>query len=292
MAAGYLFVSCLSGVDFRIFLDEEMIMKYCRQSAAYMFLMSGDGILEFLGLTESVVKHLRDSIITCRLIPGQKLNEIELAASLNISRAPLREAFRVLENEHLIARIPRKGTHVTGISTKRLREVYSAREMIECYAIDLLKAGNVRDLPEISSSLAKASQLTPLSDEDQNETVTYLRSLTDFHVKLVASTCNSRIIHFYDSIVTTLARYQYFCTKISTLTLESRDTHERVFELLTRGSYDQAKKLLISHINYTVGFIENFIQKEQGQRPSLQLLKAETVAMKMEGNAKWAKTSV
>jgi DNA-binding GntR family transcriptional regulator len=234
--------------------------------------------LEFLGLTESVVKHIRDNIITCRLIPGRKLSEMEVAASLNISRAPLREAFRLLENEHLIVRIPRRGTYVTEISAKHLREVYSAREMIECHAIDLLKAGNIRDLPEISSSLAKASYMKPPTGDDQDEIVTYLRSLTDFHVKLVASTRNSWVIHFYDSIITTLARYQYFCTRFSSLTLESRETHERVFDLLTRGSYEQAKALLVSHIKYTVGFIENYIQKEWGHRPELEVLKAETVA--------------
>ena len=67
--------------------------------------------MEFIGLTESVIKHLRNSIITCVFTPGQKLNEIDLATRLNISRAPLREAFYALENEYLITRIPRKGTY-------------------------------------------------------------------------------------------------------------------------------------------------------------------------------------
>ncbi len=256
-------------------IDKKPERYYCRQSAIILFWAYRGEDLEFLGVTESVVKHLRDSIITCRLAPGQKLNEIGLATSLNISRAPLREAFRVLENEHLILRVPRKGTYVTEISTGRLMEVYSAREMIERYAIDLLKIGNIREFPEISSSLAKASSLAPPSGDDQNETVTYLKSLTDFHEKLVASTHNSWIIHFYDSIITTLARFQYFCTRISTLTLKSREAHERIFDLLTKGSYDQAKGLLISHINYTVGFIEKYIQDEVGRRPPMRAGNAE-----------------
>lgn len=109
--------------------------------------------------------------------------------------------------------------------------------------------------------------MRPPSDKGQNETATYLRSLTDFHVKLVACTCSNWIIRFYDSIVAALARYQYFCIKMSGLTLESRDAHERVFELLTKGSYDQTKALLLSHIDYTVGFIKKYMESVQGRVP-------------------------
>jgi DNA-binding GntR family transcriptional regulator len=108
----------------------------------------------------------------------------------------------------------------------------------------------------------------------------------------VASTCNSWIIHFYDSIITALAKFQYFFARIATLTFESMDARERVFDLLAKGFYDQAKAPLVAHINDTVGFIDHYIQKERGQRPPTQVPKAETTAMKMEDKAKWAKTSV
>ena len=142
--------------------------------------------MEFIGLTESVIKHLRNSIITCVFTPGQKLNEIDLATRLNISRAPLREAFYALENEYLITRIPRKGTYVTEISIENLRDVYNAREMIECHAIDLLKARNVRDLPDVYSSLIKASNLSSPRREDQDDVADYLRGLDRFYFSPVS----------------------------------------------------------------------------------------------------------
>lgn len=74
------------------------------------------GYMETLGVrgvTESVVQYLRIHIIEGELVPGQKLNEIELAVRLGINHTPLREAFRILENAHLIVSIPRKGCYVT-----------------------------------------------------------------------------------------------------------------------------------------------------------------------------------
>jgi DNA-binding GntR family transcriptional regulator len=65
--------------------------------------------METLSVTKSRVHPLRENIIIGEFAPGQKLNEIELSSRLGISRPPLREAFRLLENEHLVRSIPRKG---------------------------------------------------------------------------------------------------------------------------------------------------------------------------------------
>ena len=230
--------------------------------------------MEILSVTETVIQYLRGRIITNVLKSGQKLNEIELASKLDISRAPLREAFCVLENEHLLVRLPRKGAYVTEVSVERLREVYNARKMIESYAIDLLKSENIRDLPNMYASLTQASKLSLPKRDNQKEIMEYLKGLTDFHVKLVASTRNPWIINFYDSIVTSLARFQYFCIWIQGLTLDSQSSHEQIYNLLTAGSYEKAKKLLMSHINYTVEFIEDYIRKEGTGEPQKKALRA------------------
>lgn len=221
--------------------------------------------MEFIGLTESVFKHLRNKIITCAFAPGEKLNEIDLASSLDISRAPLREAFCALENEYLITRIPRKGTYVTEISVENLKEVYSVRSMIECHAIDILKSRNVRDLPQVYASLIKASNLSAPRSDDENEVADYLRGLTDFHAELVASTRNPWLIAFYDSLVSTLARYQYFCLKVPGLPLRSQAMHKQILDLINRGVFDEAKEAMKSHIESTVEFISVYVSRELEQ---------------------------
>jgi DNA-binding GntR family transcriptional regulator len=218
--------------------------------------------MEVLSVTESVVQHLRDRIIMNELKSGQKLSETELATELSISRAPLREAFCVLENEHLLVRLPRKGTYVSEISVEMLREVYSARKMIESHVIDVLKLEKIRNLPGVYTSISQVTELVLPKRDDRGAIKNYLKSLTDFHVRLVASTRNPWIISFYNSIVTSLARFQYFCIWIPGLTNNSQEQHEQIYDLLIAGSYEKAKKLLIFHIDYTAELIEDFIRQE------------------------------
>ena len=61
--------------------------------------------MQIRGVTEGVIEHLRDQIVTGELNAGQRLNENHLAASIGVSRPPLHEAFRVLQHERLIASI-------------------------------------------------------------------------------------------------------------------------------------------------------------------------------------------
>jgi DNA-binding GntR family transcriptional regulator len=185
----------------------------------------------------------------------------------------LREAFCVLENEHLLVRLPRKGTYVIDISVERLRELYSARKMIESYAIDLLKSGKIRDLPNVYDSVTQASELSLPKRDHQEAILKYLNGLTDFHVKLVASAGNPWIVDFYDSIVSSLSRYQYSCIWIPGLTYKSQGSHEQIYELLAAGSYEKAKKVLMSHIDYTVKFIENYIKEDGNGDLPMQALR-------------------
>ncbi len=218
--------------------------------------------MDIMGVTEAVVNHLKNSIITNKLAPGEKLNESDLASQLNISRAPIREAFRILESEHLIVWMPRRGVFVSEVSVEKLRELYSARKMIECHAIDILQAKGIRYLPSLKASLDRAADLAkPAEGDDQDEIVVYLKGLTEFHEKLVSATDNTWIIRFYNSIVISLARYQYYCMLVPDLTSNSYEMHEQIFSLLSRGAHAKAKQTLLAHIDYTVDFIEEYMKK-------------------------------
>jgi DNA-binding GntR family transcriptional regulator len=215
--------------------------------------------MEILGVTKSTVQYLREQIITGELAPGQKLNELEISSNLGISRPPLREAFRILENEHLVLSIPRKGCYVSKVSMEDCRHIYEAREMIECHAIELLKAQNVRHLPEVASALASVSPVLPkLYHGNRAKIKESQNPFPGFHIKLVESTGNRWVIHLYNAISSNLARYQYMCFVPGLLT-KVQEEHEQILDFIKRGNYDQAKDLLRSHINSFFKVIEDRI---------------------------------
>ena len=177
------------------------------------------------GLTVSVVEYLRVHIITCDIAPGQKLKEPELASRLSISRSPLREAFRILENEHLIVSIPRKGCYAAEVSMESCREIFQAREMIESYAIKLFKEKNIRELPHVASVLKETSNLHMPTSSDPYEKFKYLKTIANFHINLVKAAGNSRLSNYFDSLFPSLARYQSMYTYIPGLMNVSQKVH-------------------------------------------------------------------
>jgi DNA-binding GntR family transcriptional regulator len=216
--------------------------------------------MEILNVTGSVLHFLRDKIITGELKSGQKLNESTLSSSLGISRPPLREAFRVLEKDHLVVNIPRKGTYVAELSVRDFEELSQTREMIECYAIDLLKASDIRNLPKVTLAINRALSLPlPLNTVDPEQLLNYIRVFIDFHTSLVESAGNSRLTYIYHSINLNLARYQFVYFYVHGAAEHSLDDHKRTLELIRNGDYDLAKEELKKHIHYTVELVKTSI---------------------------------
>jgi DNA-binding GntR family transcriptional regulator len=216
--------------------------------------------MEILNVTATALQFLREKIIISELKSGQKLNEASLSVNLGISRPPLREAFRLLEKDHLVVNIPRKGTFVTELSTKDYEEVSQIRQMIECYAIDLIKASNARDLPRVDLALERASKLPmPLNTVEPLELLNRIKVFLEFHNSLVESSGNSRLTSIYHSISFNLARYQFIYFHIQGTAQHSLDDHKKVLELIKNGNYDEAKEELRKHVHYAVELVKNKI---------------------------------
>ncbi len=212
-------------------------------------------LVESKSLTTSILEHLRGEIITCRLKGGQKLNENQLSSELKVSRPPLREAFQVLEQEHLLMSIPRRGRFVVETSEENCQRIYEARKMIECYVIDLLKARNVRSLPDVELAITKALKKAMPSD-DPYEKWHYLEALDEFHLELVDSVENEFLSHFYGTIRFNICRYQYWLRVLCSpqafrpqITKTLMQEHRRVLDFIQKGEYQKAKDCLCFHMD-------------------------------------------
>lgn len=74
-------------------------------------------------LRQLVVKQLRDAIVQGELAPGTRLLEEELSQRFEVSRGPVREALRQLEQEGLVASFPYRGSEVLGVSEEEVHRV-------------------------------------------------------------------------------------------------------------------------------------------------------------------------
>lgn len=123
---------------------------------------------------ERVAEILREAITTGDLEVGQKLTELELAAQLGTSRAPVREALRQLEQEGLVVSYPYRGTEVLGVSQEEIENVLvPIRVALERFAFDkamsVVTDDDIAGLESIIDSMdaaASAGDLARLADDD------------------------------------------------------------------------------------------------------------------------------
>ena len=89
---------------------------------------------------ETAYASLREAIVKGDLYPGQRLVENTLSGQMKISRIPVREAFRKLEQDGLVERLEKGGFVVKDLSAEEIEETFGIRAVIESYAAGLATA--------------------------------------------------------------------------------------------------------------------------------------------------------
>ena len=88
-------------------------------------------------LREAICESLRNAIKKGKLKPGERLMEVQLAEELGISRTPVREAIRKLEQEGYVIMLPRRGTYVSSVSVHDVQEIFEIRTALESLSTGL-----------------------------------------------------------------------------------------------------------------------------------------------------------
>jgi DNA-binding GntR family transcriptional regulator len=87
-------------------------------------------------LVEVAGLRLRDAILSGDLQPGEKIVEEQLCADFGISRAPLREALRLLAQQGLVEHLPRRGSRVADWAPADILQLFALRHVLERHAIE------------------------------------------------------------------------------------------------------------------------------------------------------------
>lgn len=131
---------------------------------------------------------LRRRILDGSFAPGERLIEVELAAGLQISRTPLREALRGLAQEGIVSHRPNKGFHVPDITGEEAAALYELRTAIETEAARLAAVRRAdSELESMYACLASAKSII-----ESGSQAPYPKDL-DFH-RLVFDASHSSLI--------------------------------------------------------------------------------------------------
>ena len=113
-------------------------------------------------LSNDAAKLIRKMILSGRLKPGERINEVQLAKQMQVSRGPIREALLVLQTEGLVTYEVNRGTSVSTLSSVDAWEVYTMRALLEGEAAKLalprLKEKEFQQLESILREFDRALQ--------------------------------------------------------------------------------------------------------------------------------------
>jgi DNA-binding GntR family transcriptional regulator len=187
------------------------------------------GVLETPSLVDLAVARLRADILSGGTEPGERLIEEQLTRRFGISRAPLREALRLLAQQGLVDHFPRRGARVATLSDTDVQELYGVRDVLERYAVEqALPLADPRRLGALAAEL-DAMRAADLAGDRFAMAEAHRR----FHIAMVGLADNRQLSWVHESVLVKTQLYMAINLRREADTGHATDgvhRHERLYE--------------------------------------------------------------
>jgi len=200
-------------------------------------------LVQRTSLTRLVAQSIEKLILSGELAPGAKLNEVALAERLGVSRGPLREAYRMLEELGLIRQEKNRGAFVREIALDEAADIYDVRAGLDATAGRLLASritpGQLATLRSMTDRMQAAAA---------TEDIDGFHALNlNFHDQIVEMTGNRPLLDIYRKLVKQLTLFRRRNLFAPMAIPHFADEHSAIVELLATGDSERCAKALYDH---------------------------------------------
>lgn len=185
---------------------------------------------------------LREMVLSGNLRAGERLNEVELANALGISRGPLREAIQRLSSEGLLTTVSGRGAFVRTFTADGLRDLYEVRIALETHALRLAGSRTDKDTVEGLRQMLTETETKLGSSEHYPEDL-------DFHRQILALADNESLTRTATEIHRQISLARSRSGHVSVRARRAFDEHQLIVEELANGRVEKAAKLLTAHLH-------------------------------------------
>jgi len=194
----------------------------------------------------NVYEFLKDRIIHGTYGPGEKLNEREIAALVNVSRTPTREALRVLEYEGFVTNIARRGVFIKKYSPEELDTLHKMLIRLEGLAVEMavpkLSESDLTSLQEITNRLGALA-----SKKNYGE---YLTLNFEFHLFFPKKTGSRELLDTITQLRKRIFRFYYSHITLAHNPEQYIHDHHEIIQALKGKTNKKPGKLMEQHIDH------------------------------------------
>jgi len=213
-------------------------------------------------LVTQITQFLTNAIIEGRLKEGERLIENELQRKFGISRAPIRESFRILEKNGLVITIPRKGTFVRKITQKDIEEIFPIIALLEGLAARLAVSQLENDdIEEMKLALTKMTDAAEKKDFES-----YINYHTEYHEIFIYASKNETLIGLLENLrrqnIWFRSAYRYVQESFE-YTLR---VHREIIDLFIKKDAERLEALVNEHIIFAFHRLVHFLGSKNEEK--------------------------
>jgi len=204
--------------------------------------MSSANPLPRASLSQQIRNQLLDRIMRGKLVPGDRLIELKIAAEFSTSQAPVREALRELEAMGVIETPPNKGARVRTITNEELCQLYDVRAQLESYAAQLVTEKNLplkSKLQDAVKAMKKAAR--------EEDSIAFASHNSRFHRIIVENSGNSVLLDLWE-MLNVQARTITNVTRSRRNLMELANSHLIIIEAISAGNSKKAHRVALDHV--------------------------------------------
>ena len=198
-------------------------------------------------LREKVYDSLHMEIITGKFPGGTRLVESAVAADMEVSRTPVREALQKLASEGFLHHIPRAGYVVEDMSDDDIQDLFATREEIEKVAVRWASAKILpRELDRLRANLDRTDEVL-----ESGATQRMIDLDTEFHHILYRATRSKTLFQISRSLSDRTLKFRIACIHFPEVARRARAGHARIVQALESGDEHSAESAVESHLDET-----------------------------------------
>jgi DNA-binding GntR family transcriptional regulator len=196
---------------------------------------------------------LRRAILSGQFKPGERLIEREVAQRLGLSRSPVREAFRRLEQERLVT-VTRQGVVVQGLDLAEVEELYQIRQHLESL-VARLAARRFSSEDRLHLEAILSQMTTAIAANDQARLVA---ESIHFHRTIAEIAGNRRLARLVGMVGEEIQRFRSLNMQMSARTESAMTEHREIIAALVARDEERAAQLMAQHVEHAQEYARQY----------------------------------